>query len=325
MHENIHNDSRIQCVSKADPGYPSRLKELPGMPGYLYLIGRFPEDNKPTVGIVGARQASHYGKRTAEDFGRYLAIHGVQIISGMAEGIDSCSQCGALDGNGSSFAVLGQGVDICYPVSSRNLYEMLKKRGGLISENPPGTKPLSWTFPARNRIISGLSDILIVVEARRRSGSLITVDFALEQGKTVFAVPGRVGDHLSDGCNQLIYDGAGIACSPEVILAELESMTGKCSSRASSCRNMPIHQTSAPEKEKNSPPGTHMTAPVIPEELPEELKKLLLVLSRDDPSELSRIVDMTGLDASEAASGLIRLVIQGLAEETLPGFYILSH
>lgn len=321
MKNDTSSQDDVRIVKKGDPEYPSRLRELPGMPAVLYVIGRFPDEEAPSVGIIGARKASHYGKRTAEDFGRFLAARGVQIISGMAEGIDSCSQCGALDGNGSSFAVLGQGVDICYPSTSRNLYEMLKTRGGLISENPPGTKPYSWTFPARNRIIAGLSDILIVVEARSRSGSLITVDFALEQGKTVFAVPGRVGDHLSDGCNQLIYDGAGIACSPEVILEELSAISGRSpaytppkGTRSSENPGQAPHRDPPYEP---APAGTFLR-----DSLPEELKRLLAVLTRDDPLEISSIVDMTRIEPQEAASGLTRLVILGLAEETLPGFYL---
>ncbi len=214
----------IQTISREDPRYPKRLLAYPDMPSVLYLIGSLPEENVPTVGIVGARLCDQYGKKTAEEFSEIFAAAGIQVISGMAIGIDSLAQKGALAGGGKSFAVLGSGVDVCYPPGNQALYDTLCRTGGVLSEQPPGTPPLRRNFPLRNRIISGLSDILLVVEAKSRSGSLITADFALEQGKSVYAVPGRVGDLLSDGCNQLIAQGAGIAWSPEPIIEELSGM-----------------------------------------------------------------------------------------------------
>ena len=221
-------------VCKTDDAYPRRLRELASMPEELYVIGELPDDSQPSVAIVGARMCSGYGRRTAYEFGRILAGKGVQVISGMASGIDSSAQEGALDGGGKSFAVLGGGADVCYPRGNTTLYNRLKEQGGIISEQPAGTAPLSFYFPARNRIISGLSDLVLVVEAKSRSGSLITVDFALTQGRTVYAVPGRVGDALSDGCNYLIAQGAGIAYAPEAILNELQIIADTVSFSAAS-------------------------------------------------------------------------------------------
>ena len=202
--------------------YPERMKALPGMPQKLYVLGSLPRDDIPTVGIVGARLCSPYGHRTAYHLARELALRGVQIISGMAAGIDGYAAEGALDAGAPSFAVLGNGVDICYPPGNRSLYDRMIAAGGLISEYSPGEEPLPFHFPARNRIISALSDLIVVVEARKKSGSLITADFALSQGKSVFAVPGRVDDRLSEGTNYLIAQGAGIAFSHEAILEELD-------------------------------------------------------------------------------------------------------
>lgn len=202
--------------------YPERMKALPGMPQKLYVLGSLPRDDIPTVGIVGARLCSPYGHRTAYHLARELALRGVQIISGMAAGIDGYAAEGALDAGAPSFAVLGNGVDICYPPGNRSLYDRMITAGGLISEYSPGEEPLPFHFPARNRIISALSDLIVVVEARKKSGSLITADFALSQGKSVFAVPGRVDDRLSEGTNYLIAQGAGIAFSHEAILEELD-------------------------------------------------------------------------------------------------------
>ncbi|MBQ4424413.1 MAG: DNA-processing protein DprA [Lachnospiraceae bacterium] len=192
-----------------DPAYPKRLRELPDAPPGLYYKGRLPPEDRPSVGIVGARSCSAYGRSRAEYFGGELAAQGLSVISGMARGIDGYAQAAAVQ-SGGSFAVLGCGVDICYPAAHQALYDQLCESGGVISELRPGTPPLAYHFPLRNRIISGLSDILLVIEAREKSGSFITVDYALEQGRDVMALPGRVGDELSSGCNRLIRQGAGI-------------------------------------------------------------------------------------------------------------------
>lgn len=214
-------ESGIRCISKSQRGYPDRLRALPDMPACLYVRGRLPEEGRPTIGIVGARSCSGYGRHVAWEYAQVFSDHGVQVISGMAAGIDGESHRGALKGSTPTFAVLGCGADVCYPRGSRDLYEKIPLRGGIISEYPPGAPPAAWHFPARNRIISGLSDVLLVIEAKKKSGSLITVDCALEQGKSVFAVPGRVTDTLSEGCNGLIGQGAMIALSPEIVLNEL--------------------------------------------------------------------------------------------------------
>ena len=218
MAENIH------YIRRNSDYFPLRFEGLSDVPQGLYCIGSLPDDNVPSVAVVGARSCSSYGRRTAFALGKFLAEHGVQVISGMAMGIDSSAQEGALAAGGKTFAVLGCGVDICYPRTSYAVYDALAVRGGIIAEVEPGTKPLAYNFPRRNRIISALSDIVIVVEAREKSGSLITVDCALEQGRTVYAVPGRLGDTLSDGCNYLIAQGAGILWSFEAVMEELDGM-----------------------------------------------------------------------------------------------------
>lgn len=200
-----------------DPDYPARLNHLPDSPLGLYYRGRLPENDKPAVGIVGARRCSSYGRTMAERFGGSLGAQGIRIISGMALGVDGYAQQAALKEGGLSFGILGCGVDICYPPAHQTLYRDLGEKGGIISELPPGTPPLPHHFPLRNRLIAAFSDLLLVLEAREKSGSLITVDQALEQGKDVLALPGRVGDALSAGCNQLIRQGAGLlSCCGDV-------------------------------------------------------------------------------------------------------------
>lgn len=211
----------IQYIQQNHAAYPQKLLCYKGMPKGLYVLGKLPDKTRKSVAIVGARRSSTYGNQIAKSFAKELAGAGVQIISGMAWGIDGKAHEGALEGGGDTYAVLGCGVDICYPSGHRKIYEAMIQRGGILSEQPPGMPPIAGHFPARNRIISGLSDLVLVVEAKERSGSLITADLALEQGKDVFAVPGRIGDEMSKGCLNLIKQGAGLADSPLVLLEAL--------------------------------------------------------------------------------------------------------
>ena len=214
----------IQFLTATSPAYPGRLQEIPDPPYGIFYKGSLPRDEALSVAVIGARECSEYGCYVAKALGKAFAENGVQVISGMARGIDGISQEAALDGGGCSFGVLGCGVDICYPAQNRPLYERLLEKGGVLSSYPPGTRPQPSLFPPRNRIVSGLADAVIVVEARQRSGTLITVDMALEQGREVYVVPGRLTDRLSDGCNQLIRQGAGVLLSPESFLQELSRL-----------------------------------------------------------------------------------------------------
>ncbi|MDO4291812.1 MAG: DNA-processing protein DprA [Eubacteriales bacterium] len=217
--------------------YPERLKRIPDPPAGLYSIGRFPPDSRRAVAIVGARACSGYGREMAQYFARGLAREGVAVISGMARGADGIAQQAALAAGGISAAVLGCGVDICYPPENRGLYDGLCRTGCVISEYPPGTPPHARQFPPRNRIISGLADLVLVIEAREQSGTLITVDMALEQGRDVFAVPGRITDTCSRGCNRLIGNGAGAAVSVSQLLSELSLGPGEKNGRSAAVRS----------------------------------------------------------------------------------------
>lgn len=229
---------QIRYVSREDQEYPEQLRNYPRMPSGLYLVGNFPDPGKKTVAIVGARMCSPYGRAEAIRFGEELAAEGVQIISGMAYGVDSWALHGALQAGGQGFAVLGCGVDVCYPKESYHIYRrIIREGGGILSEFEPGDGPAAWHFPIRNRIISALADVVLVVEAKLRSGSLITADYALSQGKTIYAVPGRNLDELSRGCNRLIAQGAGIAWDPEVILEELGIVSSDRGPRQEKRRN----------------------------------------------------------------------------------------
>ena len=213
-------DYRI--VNKGDNDYPEKLERIKGAPEKLFFRGKLPDQSKKTVAIVGARNASDYGLTLAKTIARILTLNDVQVISGLAMGIDTSGHMGAIEVERPTFAVLGCGVDICFPTHNANVFErILDYGGGIISELDVGTPPLPYNFPLRNRIISGLADAIVVVEARDKSGSLITADYALEQGKTIFACPGRVGDSLSRGTNNLIKQGAYIFTSADDVLEHL--------------------------------------------------------------------------------------------------------
>lgn len=208
----------ISFCCREDHAYPYRLLEIYDPPLGLFYKGRLPLENPVSLAIVGARACSNYGKEQAYHFAQVLAMAGLQIISGLARGVDSFAHGGALHAGGRTFAVLGCGVDIVYPPEHERIYREILQEGGILSEYPPGTLPYRFHFPRRNRIISGLSQGVLVIEARKQSGSLITADLALEQGRDVFALPGRAGDALSMGTNRLIKQGAELVDQPEDIL-----------------------------------------------------------------------------------------------------------
>ena len=208
-------EKNIRMTWIGEPSYPKRLKHIPDPPAVLFYKGRLPAQNRVQVAVVGARECSEYGSFMARELGPQLARADMVLVSGMARGIDGIGQMAACRNGGVSIGVLGCGVDICYPGQNRDLYDRLTGDGCIVSEYLPGTRPVSKFFPARNRIISGLCDALVVVEAREKSGTFITVDMALEQGKDVYVVPGRLTDPLSKGCNRLIHQGAEVLVSVE--------------------------------------------------------------------------------------------------------------
>ena len=291
----------IHFVSCQNSAFPAGMRELPECPYGLFYVGRLPVPDLPAVAMVGARACSSYGAQQAGAISRKLAAAGMQIVSGMAEGIDGISQQAAIRQGGESFAVLGSGADVCYPRGNIDLYEALKSRGGIISEFPPGTRPLKYHFPMRNRIISALADVLIVIEARRKSGTLITVDYALDYGRDVYTLPGRSTDTLSDGCNRLIADGAHIILSPDDVAEELSQ------------RFFKDRKNGEEEKQISS---FHKELMLAPED---DLVYSNLDLS---PSGLEKISSETGLTAHKVAASLLHLQMRGLVTEVAKNHYI---
>jgi DNA processing protein len=211
----------MTIITKDDDIYPGKLLEIKDPPKKLYLMGRKELLDKRSVAIVGSRKCSEYGKIVAMKIAGEAAMNGFCVISGMALGIDNFAHRGALKVGGDTIAVLGTGIDICYPRQHRDLYEKIAYEGLLVSEQEPGTGPQKYTFPLRNRIIAGLSEAVIVVEARADSGSLITAELGMDQNKHVFAVPGNITSMFSLGTNRLISEGAQIVSVIDDIFCEL--------------------------------------------------------------------------------------------------------
>lgn len=287
-------EERIRQISSKSAEYPQKLNNYPKMPEILFAKGNLPDAKKPTAAIVGARACSPYGRIQAFRYAKILSSAGVQIISGMAYGIDAEAHKGALEGGTPTYAILAGGVDICYPSGNRPLYDrILRENGGILSEQPPGMRARNYFFPARNRIISGLADLVLIVEAREKSGSLITAQWALDQGKIVYAVPGPVNEALSMGCHKLIYDGAGIAYSPEILLREL----------GLNCEN----KVKSPEKNDLG--------------LASDLKLVYSCLDLR-PKNPDYIVRKTGFSPAQVSNCLVELTLRGLIRESGRHYYV---
>jgi len=232
----------ISFVGLHDENYPAILKDIAAPPVGLFCLGKIPDKNLGSVAIIGSRNSTEYGQKIAHDMGKILSNENIVVVSGMAYGIDSMAHRGALEGTGQTIAVLGCGVDICYPAENRKLRDAIAQKGCIISEYPPGVTPRPYHFPARNRIISGLSQLVIVVECGKKSGTLLTVDHALEQGRSVMAVPGNITSKYSEGTNGLIKQGAEPMCRYEDIFFMLET-TGKVKI-ATKLTDIPLNSTS---------------------------------------------------------------------------------
>lgn len=211
----------LRLVAIPDLAYPVRLRQIIDPPPLLWVAGPWEPDARPVIAIVGSRKPTSYGLAMAERFARDLVRAGAVVVSGMARGIDLAAHRGALAEGGTTLAVLGGGADVCYPPEAMLTYRQIRATGAVISEQPPGAEPHRQNFPERNRIISGLADGVVVVEAGERSGTLITVGTALNQGRDVFAVPGPVTSPLSVGPHRLIREGACLVTSGEEVLEEM--------------------------------------------------------------------------------------------------------
>lgn len=278
----------VRVIVWGDPDYPKRLQEIPSTPPVLYIRGRLEPGDEAAVAIVGARHATAYGESVARELAVELARRGLTIVSGLARGIDAAAHRGALEAGGRTLAVLGNGLDQTYPPEHRGLANEVAAHGALMSEFPLGTSPLRLHFPRRNRIISGLSLGVIVVEAGVGSGALITAHHGLEQGREVFAVPGRVHARYSEGCNRLIKAGAKLVESWEDVLSEL-----------------------APQLRRRSP--KRVAAP-SPPALPAAEQQVFDILA-EGPLHIDELIIRADLASGRVASALVGLEMKGLVRQ----------
>jgi DNA processing protein len=272
-------------VTLTDAHYPSNLRKLPDAPAVLYVRGSLQAEDERALSIVGTRKSSTYGRDAAHYFAKQLAGYGVTIISGLAHGIDSVAHRGALDGKGRTIAVLGCGIDRIYPTNNQKLAQDIIQNGALISEFPIGTPPEARNFPRRNRVISGMSLGVLIVEAPEKSGAMITAGVAAEQGREVFAIPGNIFSPSSGGTNRLIQDGAKLVIDIADILDEFNIVHNNIQTRA----------------------VTEKIAPASGNEA-----HLMEFLSAD-PIHVDDLVRMTGLPVATVSSTLTILELKGLA------------
>jgi len=296
-----HEEDNHHLLAFGDEAYPELLAQIPGAPLLLYVNGDIDALHLPALAIVGSRNPTAGGTRNAWQFGKHLAQQGFAIVSGLAQGIDTAAHQGALDAPGRTIAVLGHGIDRVYPAANRDLAHRIATSGALITEYPPGARPERWHFPERNRLISGLSLGTLVVEAARRSGSLITARLAAEQGREVFALPGSIHNPLARGCHELIRQGAKLVETATDILAELGPLAG----------HMLETTTTPAETETSSAPE--------PDADYDQLRKLL----SHDPIGIDELERQSGLTIGELSSMLLILELHGEVEPLSGGRYSL--
>ena len=284
-------NNNIEKISLGDNGYPKILKEIHDPPKTLYIRGNFSKQDEIAIGVVGTRSYTSYGKRVTEDIAGNLAETGITIVSGLAKGIDAFAHKAALDRGGRTIAVLGSAVDSnsVYPSCNRKLADKIEKNGAIISEYPSGTKSERWFFPQRNRIISGLSLGILVIEAPEKSGALITAMQAVEQNREVFAVPGPIYSQNSIGTNRLIQMGAKLVICANDILEEL---------------NLPILE----EKKKKFKPEN-------------KWEEILFNILDKEPIHIDEITKKSKLDAGLVSSTLITLELRGIVKNQGGGYY----
>lgn len=291
----------IKYVSCNEEKYPGRLKNIPDRPFGLFYKGRLPDEENISIAIIGARRATIYGREMAAMFARELSHAGVNIISGLATGIDGCAHRGALESKGYTAGVLGGGIETRYPRDNYRLYLEMEKQGGIISEYCIGTIPMPRLFPIRNRIISGLSDGVLVVEAKEKSGSLITVDQGLEQGKIIYAIPGKITDDLSKGCNYIIRNGATLVLEPMQILEDFKyALQGYKQIEFFQCEK---------SQNKNS--------------LANE-EKIVYSMLRLEPKHIDEIIREGNMSVQEILNILYSLENKGLIKQVIKNHYIIS-
>lgn len=315
---------RILTIQDAE--YPRRLRSIYDPPLVLYVKGRMPAiDEEAAIAVVGTRNCTPYGIASAERLSQELAACGAVVVTGLAKGVDAAAARGALRAGGRVVGVTGNGLDVYYPRESRDLYDDVAAAGALVSEYPPGSEPERHHFPARNRIMSGLSVAALVVEAPERSGALITAGLALDQGRDVYAVPGPISAPASAGCNRLIRDGAGLAACGWDILRDYEARFPdrlrpagghpEWTPLPTRRRDPPAHQPGPGELPREKQPKEEAPRMVSPEGLTDDQIALLRALEPEASIQVDDLIQVTGIPARRVSSALTMLEIDGCVRQ----------
>jgi DNA processing protein len=304
----------IRIIVPTDSEYPPALKAIPDPPPYLFVRGHLTAEDELAVAIVGTRQVTDYGRGLAHKFAADFARRGVTVVSGLARGIDTAAHRGALDGGGRTIAVTACGLDIVYPSDNRDLMIEIENHGAVVSEWPPTTNPESWHFPARNRIISGLSAGVVVVEAGEKSGALITANYALEHGREVFAIPGSVYRAQSKGPHSLIKQGGALVESVDDVILALNSRSLPFEPVAELAAVEPPPAQSRPKVSQASLPNL---PPAAPTALSPAESRVWFALDVE-PRHLDDLAAESGLNPAEANAALVMMELKGAARR-LPG------
>ncbi len=307
----------VTILTREEPAYPVALTTIPDPPLALYVRGTLTEADAVAVGIVGTRRASVYGLTSAERLGAELAGCGITVVSGLARGIDAAAHRGALTA-GRTLAVLGSGLARLYPPEHAELAERVAAKGAVLSEYPMDTPPLPLQFPRRNRLISGLSLGVVIVEAAQRSGALITADCALEQGREVFAVPGPMRAVTSQGTHQLLKQGARLVTSVDDIVQELrlDMLPSAAAGRTPYPADEGVRLPSIDAAQDGVPSGV--------EGLPEAERKVLACLREQEPRDIDAIAADSGLELPDVSSLLLQMELKHLVRQ-LPGKQFVRH
>ncbi|MBO4323874.1 MAG: DNA-processing protein DprA [Lachnospiraceae bacterium] len=305
------NDIRMICRHEKD--YPKRFGCLDDPPYGIFVQGKLPPPEVPAIAVVGSRRASTYGENVTEQFAGELAAAGIIIVSGLAMGIDGISHRAALENGGFTVGVLGSGIGVPYPKENWKLYQQMREKGCVLSEHGPGVPPMKHNFPHRNRLISALADGILVVEAAERSGTLITVDRGLEQGKDIFAVPGRIGDRNSEGCLNLIRQGAFLVTKPEQIIAELASNFPSVKKNCGAFQQLSLNfSNDFDEFNENS---ENLILGIARDE------KVVYDLCRLDARHFDELLSQSGLTVARLSEVLYSLQQKGIVRQAIPNYY----
>ena len=309
----------VDAIRFDEPRYPKRFLSLSDRPYVVFVQGRPPKPDAPSIAIVGSRRASDYGQSIASFFAAELAKYGITIVSGLAMGIDGISHQAALPYGGRTVGILGSGIGIPYPKENWRLYQEMREKACILSEHGPEVPALKQNFPHRNRLIAAMSDGILVIEAAERSGTLITVDRGLEQGKEIYAIPGRIGDRNSQGCLNLIKQGARLVTHPDEILSDLTAFYPSLARYSAYSSQISLELSNDDDKSDELSKNSENDKLGLADE-----EKVVYDLCRLDAKHFDLLLEESGLSVGKLSEVLYSLQNRGVVRQSIPNYYCRS-